>query len=126
MGSGDGDRGASGAMSGIVRRVRWVNHDAAGEARPETVCAGVLSEASPHFPRRLLPLGPDEVIVIVPPQWIGGWEDGHPLAPVYQHLWRVPVSALEPLPDEPLHWPYRPETLPATATWPRPIRPARR
>ena len=126
MGSGSREYGASRAMRGIVRRMRWVGHDAAGEARPETVCAGVLSAGARAIPPHLLPLGPDEVIVIVPPQWIGGWDDGHPLAPVYQHLWQVPVSALEPLPDEPEDWPYRPETLPATATGPRPTRPARR
>lgn len=113
-------------MSGILRRVRWVGHDAGGEAPPETVCAGVLSAGSRRIPRHLLPLGPDEMIVVVPPQWIGGWEDGHPLAPVYQHVWRAPGSALERLPDEPECWSYRPETLPASATGPRPSRPTRR
>lgn len=112
-------------MSGIMRRVRWVGHDAEGEARPETVCAGVLSVGSRHVPPHLLPLDSNEVIVIVPPQWIGDWEDGHPLAPVYQHVWRVAVSALERLPDEPEYWSYRPEALPASATGPRPTRPWR-
>ena len=112
-------------MSGIVRRVRWMRHDAGGEAPPEIVCAGVLNPASPQIPSHLLPLGNDEVIVVVPPQWIGGWEDGHSLAPIYQHLWRVAIYELDRLPDEPEYWSYRPETLPQSAIGPRPSRPAR-
>ena len=90
------------------------------------VCAGVLSPRSPLIPRDLLPLGPDDVCVVVPPQWIGGWESGHSLAPVYQHVWRVAASELEPLPDVPEDHPYRPETLPTSASGPRPSRPYRR
>ncbi|MGH2487574.1 MAG: hypothetical protein ACRDHE_16355, partial [Ktedonobacterales bacterium] len=60
-------------------------------------------------------------------QWIGGWEDGHALAPAYQQLWRVAWAELDDAPlDETPCPPYRPASLPLTATGPRPSRPVKR
>ena len=114
-------------MNVIVRRVRWPRHDANGTLPPESVLVGILRPDAPQIPAHLLPLGANEVIVLAPPQWIGSWEDGHALAPAYQQLWRVTWSELDDGPmDETLCPPYRPASLPLTATGPRPSRPARR
>jgi hypothetical protein len=114
-------------VNAILRRVRWHRHDANGTLPPESVRAGVLRADAPQIPDRLLPLGVDEVIVLVPPQWIGDWNDGHALAPAYQQLWRVARSELDDGPmDETPCPPYRPESLPLSATGPRPSRPMKR
>jgi hypothetical protein len=110
----------------IVRYVRWAGHDAGGTLPPVEVVAGVLAPGAWRQPDGWPPLDASEVLVYVPPQWLGDWDDGgRRLAPGYQHVWRVHVSRLTPLPVEPLPPPYRPPTLPTTATGPRPLRAGR-
>jgi hypothetical protein len=109
----------------IERYVVWAGHTAGGTLPPEDVLAGVLRAERLRTAADLPPLEPDETLVLVPPQWIGDWESGYRLAPGYQHLWRVPLAALRPPPDPPLHQPYRPAELPLTARGPSLRRPPR-
>ncbi|HEX8033870.1 MAG TPA: hypothetical protein VF510_08485 [Ktedonobacterales bacterium] len=113
-------------MSVIVRYVYWTSHDAGGTLPPVDVVAGVLTRAAWRPLATWQPLEEHETLVIVPPQWIGDWESGRPLAPGYQHVWRVAVDRLASLPDTPRYGPYRPPTLPESATGPRTISPWRR
>jgi hypothetical protein len=106
------------SVGAIARYVRWVGHDAGGALAPQDVAAGILHRGAWHLPGDAPPLAADEVLVLVPPQWIGDWENGYPLAPGYQHIWRVPIARLQPLPQPPLHGPYRPDELPPSATGP--------
>ena len=106
-------------MSIVSRYVWWPEHDAGGLLPPVDVLAGVLAPAMWRVPPSWPPLAADEALVYVPPQWIGDWEHGHALAPGYQHVWRVAVAALLPLSSAPRTAPYRPATLPETATGPR-------
>lgn len=113
-------------MSIITRYLRWTTHDAGGTLPPEDVLAGILAGDTWPLPPDWPPLEPGETLVYVPPQWIGDWETGHRLAPGYQHVWRVPLTSLCPLPSHPRFNPYRPATLPPSATgaivrprWPR-------
>lgn len=106
-------------MGMIARYVRWVGHDAGGTLPPVDVVAGVLAPGVLSPPTDAEPLAEDELLVVVPPQWIGDWTTGYRLAPGYQHVWRVFASRLAPLPAVPRFGPYRPETLPASATGPR-------
>ncbi len=113
-------------MGVIVRYVYWTSHDAGGTLPPVDVVAGVLTRAAWRPLASWPPLDEHETLVVVPPQWIGDWEEGRPLAPGYQHVWRVALDRLEPLPEQPRHSPYRPPTLPASATGPRANAPMRR
>ncbi len=113
-------------MGVIVRYVYWTSHDAGGTLPPVDVVAGVLTRSAWRPLASWPPLGDHETLVVVPPQWIGDWEEGRPLAPGYQHVWRVALDRLEPLPEQPRHRPYRPPTLPASATGPRASSPMRR
>lgn len=106
-------------MGMIARYVRWVGHDAEGTLPPVDVVAGVLASGCSLLPTLKEPLAEDELLVVVPPQWIGDWATGYRLAPGYQHVWRVAASRLHPLPPVPRFGPYRPDTLPASATGPR-------
>lgn len=106
-------------MSVIVRYVYWTSHDAGGTLPPVDVMAGVLARSAWRPLATWQPVEEHETLVVVPPQWIGDWEEGHPLAPGYQHVWRVAVDRLAPLPDTPRYGPYRPPTLPESATGPR-------
>ena len=112
-------------MSIIVRYLLWPGHDAGGTLPPEDVLAGVLARDAWPLPGNWPPLAPGETLVYVPPQWIGDWQTGHRLAPSYQHVWRVPLASLRPLPPSPRVGPYHPATLPESATGPsaRPRRP---
>lgn len=101
---------------GIIRRyVRFMGHDAGGTLPPLTVCAGLIcdgrarGEAAP---------GPSEVLVFVPPQWVGDWEAGRALPAGYQYVWRAPAGALLPADDLAPDGPYRPAELPPTACGP--------
>jgi hypothetical protein len=111
-------RGLEPDVGRIARYVRWIGHDAGGALRPVDVAAGVLHPGMWPLPRGWAPLGPNEALVYVPPQWIGGWEDGYRLAPGYQHVWRAPLAQLRPLPDPPEHGPYHPAELPPSAVGP--------
>lgn len=110
----------SGLNMGIITRyVCWVGHDAGGMLPPVDVVAGILAPGVCPS----LPAAPcdddDELLVVVPPQWIGDWTTGYRLAPGYQHVWRVPASRLRPRPATPRFGPYRPAVLPVTASGPR-------
>ena len=109
-----------GANMGIITRyVCWCGHDAGGTLPPVDVVAGILAPGV-RSPLAGAPCGDDdELLVVVPPQWIGDWATGHRLAPGYQHVWRVPVSRLRPLPATPRFGPYRPAVLPVSATGPQ-------
>ena len=109
------------AMGIITRYVCWRGHDASGALPRVDVLAGVITSGAWNPPASWPPLTEDEVLVYVPPQWIGDWETGHRLAPGYQHVWLAPRSSLHRLPSEPLHGPYRPATLPNIAIGPRPV-----
>ncbi len=113
-------------MGAIARYVRWLGHDAAGTLAPVDVAAAVLHPDAWRLPADWPPLGPDEALVLVPPQWVGGWEDGHPLAPGYQHIWRAPLERLAAPLDPVAFGPYRPDELPPTATGPSRRNPWRR
>lgn len=120
---------------GIYRGyVYWRGHDAGGTLPPVDVLAGLLAEDAARVGAALAAHAvwgaEDELLVHVPPQWLGDWETGHPLAPGYQYLWRVPRDRLSPLDGAPRSTPYRPLTLPPAATGARPVarrprRPAR-
>lgn len=107
---------------GIIKQyLRWPGHDAGGTLQPEDVLVGILTNDAWHLPSSWPPLAPGEMLVYVPPQWIGDWETGHRLAPGYQHVWRVPrasLCSLCPPQSRPLLGPYRPNTLPPSATGP--------
>jgi hypothetical protein len=103
----------------VIRYMLWNGHDAAGTLPPLDVVAGILKPESVRLPTWWPPLGPDELLVLVPAQWIGEWESGHSLAPAYQHLWHAPKSDLHTLPSTPLHVSYRPNRLPDSASGPR-------
>lgn len=107
-------------MSIIVRYVHWTGHDAGGTLPPVDVVAGVLTRSAWRPLATWAPLGQHETLVVVPPQWIGDWEQGGPLAPGYQHVWRVTLDRLEPLPETPRYDSYRPPALPDSACGPRP------
>lgn len=106
-------------MSVIVRYVYWTSHDAGGTLPPVDVVAGVLTRSAWRPLASWPPLEAHETLVVVPPQWLGDWEQGRPLAPGYQHVWRVALDRLEPLPENPPYGPYRPPALPESATGPR-------
>lgn len=120
---------------GIIRGyVYWRGHDAGGTLPPVDVLAGLLAEDAVRAGMGLAVdtarTEGDELLVHVPPQWLGDWETGHPLAPGYQYLWRVPRDRLRPLDGVPRSTPYRPPSLPPAATGARvgprrPRRPAR-
>lgn len=111
----------------IVATRCWTEHDADGMLPPVDVLVGVLARDAARLARWWADVAPEEALVLVPPQWIGDWESGHALAPGYQHIWRVPLVRLHPVPRDIPHGPYRPATLPASATGPRPSgRPAAR
>jgi hypothetical protein len=103
----------------ITRYVCWRGHDAGGALRPVDVLAGVLAPGAWRPPASWPAPAANEMLVYVPPQWIGDWETGYRLAPGYQHVWSAPCASLHSLPPEPLHGPYRPATLPDIATGPR-------
>ncbi len=77
-------------MGRIFEYVLWRGHDCDGTMPALDVLAGVLAASTPM-------LADDEVMVVVPPQWLGDWAEGVRLAPCYQHLWRVSLSHLYPL-----------------------------
>lgn len=106
-------------MGIIARSVCWIGHDAGGTLPPLDVVAGVLVAGVSLPPTAAESLREDEVLVVVPPQWVGDWTTGHRLAPGYQHVWRAPISRLHPLPAVPHVGPYRPAVLPISATGPR-------
>lgn len=103
-------------MSIVTRYLRWLGHDAGGALPPEDVLVGILTDGVWQLPPNWPPLEPGETLVYVPPQWIGDWESGHRLAPGYQHVWRVPLASLCPPLSCPHCGPYRPSSLPASAT----------
>lgn len=105
-------------MSIIRQYLRWPGHDAGGALPPEDVLVGILSDGAWPLPPSWPPLEPGETLVYVPPQWIGDWENGHRLAPGYQHVWRVPLASLCPPLASPRFGPYRPSALPPSATGP--------
>ena len=105
-------------MSIITEYLRWPGHDAGGALPPEDVLVGILTEGVWRLPPQWPPLKPGETLVYVPPQWIGDWKSGHRLAPGYQHVWRVPRTALCPPLNRPRFGPYRPSSLPPSATGP--------
>lgn len=122
---------------GIIRGyVYWRGHDAGGTLPPVDVLAGLLAEdaaregmaGAARCERAARDnVADDELLVQVPPQWLGDWETGHPLAPGYQYIWRVPRGRLSPLDGAPRSTPYRPPALPPAATGARPgFRRARR
>ncbi len=105
----------------ITEYLRWLGHDAGGALLPEDVLVGILTEGVWRQPPNWPPLEPGETLVYVPPQWIGDWETGHRLAPGYQHVWRVPRASLTSLSSPlscPHFGPYRPNSLPPSATGP--------
>lgn len=106
-------------MGIIARYVCWIGHDAGGVLPPVDVVAGVLVPDQYHLPFAAEPPDDDHVLVVVPPQWIGDWTTGGRLAPGYQHVWRVSVTRLFPLPAVPRLGSYRPDVLPISATGPR-------
>lgn len=106
------------SMSIIRQYLRWPGHDAGGALPPEDVLVGILSDGAWPLPPTWPPLEPGETLVYVPPQWIGDWENGHRLAPGYQHVWRVPLASLCPPQACPRVGPYRPSALPPSATGP--------
>lgn len=110
-----GRRGGERYMGIIRRYVRWVGHDAGGTLPPLTVCAGVVEDGGA---RGEAAPGTGELLVYVPPQWIGDWETGRPLPPGYQYLWRAPERALLATADLPADATYRPAELPPTARGP--------
>jgi len=114
--------GKAGDMGSIRDYVLWRGHDCDGAMPPVDVLAGVLPASA--RPAQAPRLEEDEVLVVVPPQWLGDWADGARLAPCYQHVWRVSLRRLDPLPAVPTGPPYRPATLPPSASgtssrWPR-------
>ena len=106
-------------MGIVTRFVRWTGHDAAGTLPPLDVVAGIVRSDVRRVLEWWPPLGPDESLVLVPPQWIGDWENGHTLAPAYQYLWYAPMARLSFLSGIPEGTPYRPDRLPPSATGPR-------
>src|SRR5262249_40686172 len=102
----------------VTRYVRWIGHDAGGALPPLDVAAGILTTSTWSPPASWAPLAPGEVLVLVPPQWIGDWQIGHALPPGYQHVWRVALDRLVPPPNPPLSAPYRPAELPPSACGP--------
>jgi hypothetical protein len=112
---------------GVVRRyVWWPGHDAAGSLAPVDVLAGMLAAGAWALPPGCPPLDDDEALVVVPPQWVGGWEGGFRLPPGYQHVWRVRMDRLRPVCEAPRSCPYRPLELPPSATGLGPRRTSRR
>jgi len=105
-------------VSIISRYTRWLGQDAGGTLLAEDVLVGILNEGVWPLPPSWLLLEPGEMLVYVPPQWIGDWETGHRLAPGYQHVWRVPLASLCPATCQPLLGPYRPSIRPPSATGP--------
>ena len=108
-------------MSIRTRYLHWPGHDAGGAFPAEDVLVGILADGVWRLPPNWPPLEPGETLVYVPPQWIGDWESGHRLAPCYQHVWRVPLASLCPLPSQPPGsrvGPYRPSALPPSAIGP--------
>ena len=117
-------------MSIITQYLQWLGHDAGGALPPEDVLVGILTDGAWPLPPNWPPLAPGETLVYVPPQWIGDWKSGHRLAPGYQHVWRVPRASLSPLSplspifpvcppmSRPCFGPYRPSSLPPSATGP--------
>jgi hypothetical protein len=103
----------------VIRYMLWIGHDAEGTLPPLDVVAGIVKTQATRLPTWWPPLGPDEILVLVPAQWIGEWESGHSLAPAYQHLWRAPQADLHALPSTPTHISYRPNRLPESASGPR-------
>ena len=101
-------------MGRIREYVRWKHHTAGGVLPPEHVVAGILHEE----PDGTAPRQREEVAVVVPPQWIGDWESGHPLAPAYQQVWQVPQHELSAPTDGAANSPYRPADLPPAACGP--------
>ena len=108
-------------MGIIARYISWRGHDAGGALPPVDVLAGVVTPGAWNPPASWPPPTEHEILVYVPPQWIGDWETGRRLAPGYQHVWPAPRANLHPLPSDPAHSPYRPATLPEIATGPRPV-----
>jgi hypothetical protein len=90
------------------------------------VLAGVLAADTWPLPPEWPPLDDDEALVVVPPQWLGGWEVGCRLPPGYQHVWRVRLDRLRPVCEAPRSCPYRPLELPPSATGLGPRRTSRR
>lgn len=115
-------RGWTGQQMGIYRGyVYWRGHDAGGMLPPVDVLAGLLADDAARASAECAARGEDEALLVhVPPQWLGDWETGHPLAPGYQYIWRVPRDRLSPLDDAPHSTPYRPPELPLAATGARP------
>jgi len=103
----------------VTHYVHWTGHNAAGTLPPLDVVAGVVRLGARCLPAWWSQPGLDEILVIVPAQWIGDWETGHTLAPAYQYLWRAPKAQLRPLLGFAEGTPYRPAELPASATGPR-------
>lgn len=101
----------------IFAYVVWQGHDCDGTMPAVDVLAGVLATGG-DMSANAAGLEATEALVLVPPQWLGAWDDGRRLAPCYQHIWRVPLTRLFPLPAHPRGGPYRPATLPASATGP--------
>ncbi len=105
-------------MSIIQRYALWPGHDAGGTLPPVDVLVAVVGLESVRSadvpPMR-------QLVVYVPPQWIGDWESGYKLAPAYQHLWSVAPDALRSVPDPPRYAPYRPDELPPAASGPSPL-----
>src|SRR5262249_48692777 len=94
--------------------------DAGGTLPPVDVLAGLLAQDAARggvaLARDAARAEEEDLLVHVPPQWLGDWETGHPLAPGYQYLWRGPPARLGPLDGVPRSTPYRPLELPPAAT----------
>lgn len=102
-------------MGIIARYVRWLGHDANGSLPPVDVLAGLLAEGRGRHATSAAVERDGEVLVFVPPQWLGDWETGRPLPPGYQYVWRAPRACLQPLDGPPRSSPYRPPVLPPAA-----------
>lgn len=103
-------------MGIIARYVRWLGHNAGGSLPPVDVLAGLLAEDSGRSAADGSAVDTSgDVLVFVPPQWLGDWDTGHPLPPGYQYVWRAPRTSLQPLDGPPRSSPYRPPALPPAA-----------
>src|SRR5258706_4707434 len=93
-------------MGSIFEYVLWRGHDCDGTMPALDVLAGVLAASAPT-------LADDEVMVVVPPQWLGDLAEGGRLPPGFQQFWAGSPDPPHPPPPPPTRPPNPPPPPPA-------------